>query len=299
MSRKEKSDTLREKHLLQWHPAFYAGIQIEFGKEAEYLDFEQEYPLGTKPKMIDVLIKKPKDRVLKKNIGRIFRTHNIIEYKAPGDYLSIDDYYKVFAYTYFYKSHAAKTDTIKFEELTVSLISESYPAKLIRHLKQKRHFQIQSVENGIYYILGDTLPVQIIVTRYLSAKENLWFKSLTNRISDTAEAEALLREYQKHQTDARYKSMMDIIVRANETKLKEMMNMCEALEKLMEEVMSDKMKEELEAKKLEGERIGEKLGQASLNELILKLSSLGRLDDIVKSASDSVYQEKLFKEFGL
>lgn len=41
---------------------FFAGIQIEFGKEAEYLTFEPEHLLGKKPLGIDVLIKKEKDR---------------------------------------------------------------------------------------------------------------------------------------------------------------------------------------------------------------------------------------------
>ena len=47
--------------LLQWHPAFFAGIQIEFGEEAKYLEFKSEYVLGTKPMMIDVLIKKKRN----------------------------------------------------------------------------------------------------------------------------------------------------------------------------------------------------------------------------------------------
>lgn len=41
---------------LQWQPAFFADIQIEFAEEAEYLTFENEHQLGTKPKEIDVLI---------------------------------------------------------------------------------------------------------------------------------------------------------------------------------------------------------------------------------------------------
>ena len=45
-----------EKEILQWHPAFYAGIQIEFEEEADKLIFENEHQLGTKPKEIDVLI---------------------------------------------------------------------------------------------------------------------------------------------------------------------------------------------------------------------------------------------------
>ena len=36
--------------VLQWHPAFYAGIRIEFEEEKEKLIFENEHQLGTKPK---------------------------------------------------------------------------------------------------------------------------------------------------------------------------------------------------------------------------------------------------------
>ena len=37
-------------HALQWHPAFYADIQIELEEEAGLLVFENEHQLGTKPK---------------------------------------------------------------------------------------------------------------------------------------------------------------------------------------------------------------------------------------------------------
>ena len=63
-----------EKATLQWHPAFFAGLQIELAEEAHHLSFESEHQLGTKPKEIDVLeIKKDSDVSIKKNIGRIFR----------------------------------------------------------------------------------------------------------------------------------------------------------------------------------------------------------------------------------
>ena len=87
-----------KKEVLQWHPAFFAGLQIELEEEKDNLIFENEHQLGTKPKEIDVLIiKKEKDIPVRKNIGRIFRKHNIVEYKSPVDYLSIDDFYKVYA----------------------------------------------------------------------------------------------------------------------------------------------------------------------------------------------------------
>ena len=84
---------------------------------------------------------------------------------------------------------------------------------------------------------------------------------------------------------------MDIIVRANEEKFEEARRMCKALEELM--------KEELEAKKNEGQEIGIKQGKERVNELTLKLSALGRIEDILKAASDEAYQEQLFREFGL
>ena len=65
---------------LQWHPAFFAGLQIEFASEEEKLIFENEHQLGTKPYQLDVLvIKKSSDLSIRKNIGRIFRKHNIID----------------------------------------------------------------------------------------------------------------------------------------------------------------------------------------------------------------------------
>ena len=114
--------------VLQWHPAFYAGIRIEFEEEKEMLIFENEHQLGTKPKEIDVLIiKKHADVPIRKNIGRVFRKHNIVEYKSPKDYLSIDDYYKVYAYACFYKSDTEAVNQIKAEEITITFVCKKRP----------------------------------------------------------------------------------------------------------------------------------------------------------------------------
>ena len=144
---------------------------------------------------------------------------------------------------------------------------------------------------GIYYVIGDTLPIQIIVTGELSKKESLWLRNLTNQLKSTKDAEELIEDYKKHKKNTLYESVMDIIVRANEEKFEEARRMCKALEELM--------KEELEAKKNEGQEIGIKQGKERVNELTLKLSALGRIEDILKAASDEAYQEQLFREFGL
>ena len=181
------------------------------------------------------------------------------------------------------------------EDLTISFVCQNYPRELFRHLTKERNLQVQRRYAGIYYLIGDTLPIQIIVTSELSKKESLWLRNLTNQLKSTKDAEELLKDYKKHKKNTLYESVMDIIVRANEEKFEEAKKMCKALEELM--------KDELEAKKTEGEEIGKEIGMQQgkerVNELTLKLSTLGRIDDILKAASDEEYQERLFQEFGL
>lgn len=302
----------KDEKVLQWHPAFYASLRIELKEESDNLIFENEHQLGTKPFGIDVLIiKKESEKSIQKNLGRIFRKHNIIEYKSPGDYLSVDDFYKVYGYCCFYKSDTEKENVINIDELTISLVCSGCPRKLFRHLQRERNYKIENVDNGIYYVIGDKIPIQIIVTKDLSGKENLWLRNLTNHLEKTEDAEELIKDYKKNKENNLYESVMNIIVQANRERFEEVKMMCEALEELM--------KDELKAKREEGERIGkeigekigkeigeeigkeigEKLGKSRINELNKQLAKAGRVDDIIKAAEDREYQERLLEEFGL
>ena len=168
---------------LQWHPAFYAGIQIELEEERDNLLFENEHQLGTRPKEIDVLIiKKREDVPVRKNIGQIFRKHNIIEYKGPKDYISIDDYYKVYAYACLYKSDTVKRNEILATEITITFVSKRYPRKLFGYLENVLKYKIEKRENGIYILYGSVFSMQVIVTKELSKEENIWLHSLTDEL---------------------------------------------------------------------------------------------------------------------
>ena len=229
----EESKENREKKLLQWHTAFYAGIQIELEDEAQYLEFENEHMLSSKPMQLDVLIiKKDSERQIQKNIGRIFRTYNIVEYKSPDDSLSIDDFYKVYGYTCFYKSDTGKVDEIKAEELTITFVCNRYPRKMLKYL-EKRHRTVRKVESGIYYISDELFQIQLIVQKQLSEETNLWLRSLTNDLKERKRTEYLLREYKRHENERLYRSVMEIIVRANEERFK-VTNMCDALDEILE-----------------------------------------------------------------
>jgi hypothetical protein len=186
---KQKRKQLPEKQklangkLLQWHPAFYADLQIEFREETEKLKFEREYLLSSKPMAIDVLIIKKKNaEPIHKNIGKIFRKYNIIEYKSPSDALSVDDFYKVYGYTNFYKADTGKVNEIPIQELTITLVSERCPGELIRYLNEVRLYRIDGPEEGMDDVIGDIFPFQILVPRRLSPERILWLYRWTDSL---------------------------------------------------------------------------------------------------------------------
>ena len=95
----------------QYHPYVCAGLHIALEEDSPYLSFEEEHQLGTGSKSIDCLIIKKDSRVqIKKDIGRIFRGHNLVEIKGYRDYLSIDKFYRALGYAFFYKTDAKKRE---------------------------------------------------------------------------------------------------------------------------------------------------------------------------------------------
>ena len=123
-------------------------------------------------------------------------------------------------------------------------------------------------------------------------EKNLWLYSLTDTLKDLSVTRQLLEDYKKNKEDQLYQAVMEIIVKANENRLKEgKRDMCIALLELM--------KDELDEKREEGIKEGESLGESRINQLNLKLSELSRSDEILKAAVDREYQKKLLKEFGL
>lgn len=281
----------RREKLLQWHPAFFAGIQIELADEAENLIFENEHNLGTKPMQIDVLIiKKNPDIQLKKNIGQLFRKYNIIEYKSPDDYLSIDDFYKVYGYACFYKADTAHTNRMRPEELTITFVCNHYPRKFIHHLATKRGIIVTRRSDGIYYLDGDLFPMQLIISSRLSEDNNLWLRNLTNNIRERKTAEKLISAYAEHNENSLYKSVMNIIVHANTEQFKEAKNMCEALLELFKEELDER--EQLGISKGMSQGISQGISKGKhqlLTEQIFKKIQKGKnLSQIAEELEDTI-----------
>lgn len=263
--------------LLQWHPAFQAVVQIELMEDRESLQFLKEYNLTDKPLRIDTLIIKVEAGIqIKKNIGRIFRQYNIVEYKGPDDYHGVNSFFKTMGYACILQSTTEREQEISPDELTVTLVSNRYPRKLTCFLKTRYGVGITQPYPGIYYISGLLFPVQLVVQKQLSEKENIWLSRLRHDLKKKEDIEVLAREYAGRDSDPLYSAAMDLIVRANLDMYKEENEMCDALN----ELFADK----LEAKRAEGISEGKSAGIAEgIAESILEvLSILGTVPDCLQ-----------------
>lgn len=131
-------------------------------------------------------------------------------------------------------------------------------------MKKVRKYDVQLIEKGIYYIKGDFFPIQLLITKDLTDEQNLWLHNLTNDIHDSSVVNTLISEYEKHQKDNHYNSVMDIIVHANKEAFREVTDMCQALEELYWEVHGERiMREQKEAlDKAVAEAVAEAVSEA-------------------------------------
>ena len=168
---------------IPWHPAFVEALQLELEAYKDVLEFIPELQLTTEPLRIDcVVIKKKKEVKIKKSIGAIFRTWNLIEYKSPDDYVSVMDFYKVYGYACIYTF----LNEIPITDLTITFVESHHPRKLIKHLETVRRYTVAKTSAGVYTVEGDIFPIQIIDSRELSAEDCVWLKNLDNELNHSA-----------------------------------------------------------------------------------------------------------------
>ncbi len=179
----------------QWHPAFCSTIELELMENEKGLAYDPEYYLSREPLRIDLLIiKKKPEEVIKNEIGSFFLGHNIVEYKSPDDSMNIDTFYKVLSYACIYKADTGAVDEILDTDITVSLIREQKPMKLLGQLERK--YRVKQEGKRIYRIYDMIFPMQVIVTKELEESRHVWLKSLT-RSMNIAQAERLLDSYDR------------------------------------------------------------------------------------------------------
>lgn len=281
-----------DKSKLQWHPAFFAILQIELEKDGEYLKFYAEYNLTRKPLQIDVLVVKAEpEREIQKNIGRMFRRYNVVEYKNMRDYVSIDDFYKVIGYACILQSNTDRVMGIHPSDVTVTFVGEHFPRSLAVYLRKTYNVDMEQAYPGIYYIHGLLFPAQVLVIRELSKEDNIWLSRLRSGLRLHDDIEILAKEYKGMENNPLYEVAMDLIIRANWKTYQEVREMCDALM----ELYADKLEERENLGIKNGLRAGiSKGGFMKLIALVMRKMEKGQ--SVVKITEDlmeplSVIQE--------
>lgn len=266
-------------HRINWHHAAYETLKIELKEYEEYLEFQKEYHLGKSRdslRMDILVIRKLSNLHISKKIAENFQKYNIVEYKSPGDNLSVDDYYKVMAYGGIFRSNTGKVNGIQNKDITLTFIVSQFPRKLKKEL-ESRKISLVKRASGIYDISEDVFLAQIIVTRQLDKDENLWLRCLDNRLKEKELYQRLEKEYKQHKNEARYTAPMDAIIWSNLEQEGEKNVMCEAL--------YDLFADELVERETRGIKIGEARGMAQEKRNVAK-----NLLDIL---SDEVIAERV------
>ncbi|MCL2008315.1 MAG: hypothetical protein FWG77_09545 [Treponema sp.] len=229
----EKINT--EPSRLAWHPALKGVMELEVDELKDILVVSGETQVTTEPLKIDcIIIKKVKNAVLTKKIFAIFRDVNIIEYKSPDDYISVEDFYKVYAYTCLY----IYLEKVSVTNLTISFINSRHPRELFAHLQEIRGYKVEEKSPGIYIINGDLFPIQVINNRKLPLEENFWLRSFDNRQS-ADDVNRFLNDKEKQEKAKRYGAFLDIYMRANIESFKEVHKMSGStltLEQFLEDI---------------------------------------------------------------
>ncbi|MCL1986441.1 MAG: hypothetical protein FWG64_00495 [Firmicutes bacterium] len=206
---------------IYWHNAFYACYKLEFDEFLPFLEFIDEYQLSEEALIMDVLlIKKDPTVTINKNIGKIFRMHNITEYKSPSDSLTISDYHKIMGYAFLY----ATFNNVPLAEITITFVINRYPRLLIKYLQTERQLNVTEQESGIYYVNGDVFPMQILESKKLSQDSNIFLNTLRGGLN--AKELALVSE--KGNKINKFESrnpFYDRIIAANKKIFKEVMEM--------------------------------------------------------------------------
>ncbi|MDR0710025.1 MAG: hypothetical protein LBF77_08170 [Spirochaetaceae bacterium] len=276
-----EQDTTASSSHIPWHPAFVQAIKLELEQYQDVLEFTSEYQLTAEPLKIDVvIIKKAPELVIKKNIARIFKRVNILEYKSPEDYFSVYDFYKVLSYVYLY----AALHKVDITDMTISIIETRHPRELLLYFEQEGHCRVEETAPGIYSVSGYPMAIQVIETKKLPLRENLWLKGLSNDLNAEA-AGTILEAGWKRAREVEIGAYLYAILSANGETIEEVYRMGErkiALNEVLEKIgLTAEWERRGEAR---GEARGEKNGWEKAIGLLKEGYTLEQLEQMTPGA---------------
>jgi len=145
-----------------WHPPFYQGLIAVLDPTEEALGFQDEHRLSKESLRIDVVVT-AKSEVVPANhvLAEQFKGHNLFEYKAHNDTLTVQDYTASIGKGHLYSAFC----NVPLDDITVTFVLHKHPRNVIHYLKNVRKFMVEDKENGLFHVSGDVFPVQILVSK--------------------------------------------------------------------------------------------------------------------------------------
>ena len=243
----------------QWHPAFCSAVKLELIENKADLDYTNEYNLNSKPIRMDLLvIKKSRDVEIKNEIGKIFRGHNIMEYKSPQDDMNLDTYIKVVGYACLYKASEVHAGYIDLDDITLTFVREGKPRELLKWF-EKNNYEVREKYKGIYYVekVG-SFPIQVIVSGKLSPENQKWLTLLSSNLKQSDAERIVIQTEKLEQPDEKLyaDSVLRVAVEENPIVFHKVRGESEDMFDALKELMKDDFDE--------ATRIGEEKGKEDL-----------------------------------
>ena len=209
-------DDQEKKGKIFWHRPFFEGIQLDLYQYRNHLSYEDEHELSKEALIVDVVVVKNTHGVkIDKDIGKIFKTYNLVEFKSEKDSFSVRDYNKVLGYVQLYSSF----EDVPLSDITLTISLTMYPEALENYLENIMNQKIEDKGNGIYHIQGEKFPVQILESKKLS-DENLFLKHLRSNLT-AEDAAKIAQAYAKLKIVEPKNAYLDGVIKANPGAFKE------------------------------------------------------------------------------
>jgi len=181
MNRNKKAGSTRKatrKESARYHEAAFAAFVYMLRKHRKNGDvtLEDERQLSKRPLRVDIIIiKKNREAEIENSWARIFRSHNILEYKSPVD--SPPDMAVFDKVVHGYAGIYASQENVPLTEMSATLVCFKKPTELFKALKADFNYKVLRKDKGVYYIVSKgcspekALAVQVVVTSELGDSE--------------------------------------------------------------------------------------------------------------------------------
>ena len=170
---------------------------------------------------------------------------------------------------------------------------------------------VEQEDSGIYYLIGDAIPIQLVIVPKLSKEHNYWLNNLRNDLKAGSEIKNFIESYSKNKNSKLYQALADAVMRANWVKLKEGSNMCEALKELFADDLKELFADDFKESELKGRNAGKMEGKI---ELVIKkhqkgytaeatadmleepVSRIRQIYDVIEKSSPDYDAETIYKQ---